>query len=210
MLALDFDPANTLGLALGAGERPADGIAVHAADMDAWSRTAMATVEGIRYVPFGQCSVEQQQALALHLPRHPDWLGQRLQRVDLPDDAVVLFDTPRRPSVYAEQAIALADVCLEVLQPDVYSYALLSGTATAAVNRYVINGYDARRRLHGDLRLLLEERLGSRLCPFPVHGDEALSEALASDRALAEFAPDSQIARDIDALARWLLTERPA
>lgn len=205
VLLLDLDPANVLGLALGAGGRPATGLVSHG-ETGRWAETALRTAEGIHYLPFGAGSPDAVQRLAGRLVADPLWLHRELQRIDFPDDGLVLCDTPRQPSPFTAAAIAGADLLLDVLATDVYAYATLpAGGAADRARRSVLNGYDARRHLHGDLRLLLVERLGATLCPFPIHRDEALAEALARDRALADDAPDSQIMRDIDALGRWLL-----
>lgn len=205
VLLLDLDPANLLGLALGAGGRPATGLVSHGA-AGRWAETALRTSDGIHYLPFGAGSPTAVQRIAEQLIAEPLWLRNELQRIDFPADGLVLCDTPRQPSPFAAAAAAGADLQFDILATDVYTYATLpAGDAADHAHRCVLNSFDARRSLHGDLRLLLEERLGAMLCPFPIHRDEALAEALARDRALADDAPDSQIARDVDALGRWLL-----
>ncbi len=202
-LALDLDPADLLSLHLGATEPQDSGL--HAALLDTTQTLPLRAVQnsdGVRVLSFGL--PEQPSATAI-LRDHPRRLRDLLQRLGLADDAVVLIDTPRQPSIYADQALAAADLQLHLWRADVASFAQLPaipGSTRQAL--HLINLMDPTRRLQSDLHALLRARLGTALLP-PIHRDEALCEAFAANRNPFEYAPRSRAMTDLEALAERLL-----
>lgn len=206
MLAVDFDPQNTLALKLGIVPAPAEGLASAGLRGGNWVGTARTNSDRIQLLPFGRLSREELRRFESLLAEQPQWLAQRLSSLDLPADTAVLIDTPRLPSVYAEQAIAAARLQLAVLRADAASYAALRifGVPGAAPLLYVLNKVEATHRLQNDVRALLRQDLGERLAPYPVHRDEAVPEAEAANRSLIDYAVHSQAAHDLQGLGGWL------
>jgi cellulose synthase operon protein YhjQ len=69
---------------------------------------------------------------------------------------------------------------------------------------YVLNQFDPAVPLHLDVREVLRERLGSRLLPFELRRAPAVSEALAEEMTVMDYAPDSNLAEDFGKLADWV------
>lgn len=206
MLVVDFDPQNTLALKLGIVPAPAEGLASTGLRGGNWVSTALSNSDRIQLLPFGRLPREELRRFESLLAEQPQWLAQRLSSLDLPADAAVLIDTPRLPSVYAEQAIAAARLQLAVLRADAASYAALRifGVPAGPPTLYVLNKVEATHRLQNDVRALLRQDLGEKLAPYPVHRDEAVPEAEAANRALIDYAVHSQAAHDLQGLGGWL------
>lgn len=206
MLVVDFDPQNALALKLGIVPAPAEGLASTALRGGNWVSTALSNSDRIQLLPFGRLPREELRRFEALLTEQPQWLAQRLASLDLSADTAVLIDTPRLPSVYAEQAIAAARLQLAVLRADAASYAALRifGVPNGPPTLYVLNKVEATHRLQNDVRALLRQDLGEKLAPYPVHRDEAVPEAEAANRALIDYAVHSQAAHDLQGLGSWL------
>ena len=75
---------------------------------------------------------------------------------------------------------------------------------------YLLNQFDAGVKLHRDVREILRSLLGERLLHCVVRRSEAVSEALAEGMTVADYAPESPVARDYFDVAAWLRTASPA
>jgi cellulose synthase operon protein YhjQ len=203
VLALDLDPADLLSLHLGATESHDSGL--HAALLDIGQAKALDAVQNsddVRVLSFGPTELPSAQTI---LREHPLRLRDLLDRLSLAEDCVALIDTPRQPSVYADQALAAADLILQVWRADVASYARLAAAPAAPEHTlHLINLMDPTRRLQSDLHALLRARLGTRLLA-PIHRDEALCEAAAANRNPFEYVPRSRATMDLESLAEQLL-----
>lgn len=206
MFVVDFDPANALGMAIGAGPHPLRGIGTGMARGEDWSDTALSTADGLTLLPFGEIEAGECVALEQALLQRPTALADQLARIAMPKEAVLLIDTPRRPSVLADAACRAADGVLDVLTLAPQSQAGLARPPEAANRVWLLNQFDATSPLHVDLRALYVQQLGDRLAPHAVHRDEAVAEALAADRPVLDYLAASQAVRDLQALARWLVT----
>ena len=124
-------------------------------------------------------------------------------------DAVVL-DTP---AAGVEQALAAADEVVVVLRADAASRAAVRGVDAVVARawlraprrfraRYVVNQFDARRAANRGAWAALRADLGARLWPRPLQRDAAVGAARAAGRELGEVAPGSQLAADVELLAR--------
>lgn len=210
VIVVDLDPANALGMAVGAGPAPATGLGTGMARGEDWSTAALATAEGLTLLPFGRLGAGECLALEQQLHARPQWLAEQLGRIALADDAVMLIDTPRRPSILATAACRAADRVLDVLTPAPQSWAGLADAPAARHLTAVLNDFDATSTLHVDLRALYVDTLGRQLAPYVVHRDATVAEALAADRPVLDYLAASQAVRDLHALARWLLDDAAA
>lgn len=206
-LVIDLDPANRLGMLLGAGAGPAHGVASAILGRRSLAESALITSDDVRFIGFGRSTAEDRTALEATLAEHPGWLANELQRIELPAETVVFCDTPRRPSSLADQACHAADGIVDILALTAAAYAGLRELSPTPALVHILNGFDATRTLHTDLRALLADELGDHLAPYAVHRDEAVAEAAASDSTVLDFVRGSQAVRDIQALARWLTRE---
>lgn len=215
VLALDLDPRNQLGMQLGLPLDEADGLAPQLLAQGVWRQAAFQNSDGVRILPFGRVSAQQLPLLDAIVLQSPDWLRQQLAQLALPADAVVLIDTPRLPSQYAQQAIAAADLSLDVLLPDAAALGAARHAELATGNGrvyHLLNQLESARPLQRDVMQLLRSALGERIAPYPLHRDPSLPEAVARNCSHHAYAPHAQAAHDLQGLASWLtgLLERPA
>ncbi len=66
--------------------------------------------------------------------------------------------------------------------------------------RYVVTRYDARRRMSREIVAQLRERFGAELCTVHISENVSLAESPAYNRDIFSHAPQSQGAKDYDAL----------
>lgn len=209
VLALDFDPQNALGLNLGLAPEETDGLARRMIDGGRWHEAAFQNSDQVRFLPYGATDESGRLAFEARITGESDWLPARLAEVDLPAETVIIADTPRLPSQVTSAVVAVADLVVGVMTADTQSYARLpvmrSLVADKAPMGFVLNQFDATRRLQNDVLALLRPELGDSLIPYMVHRDEAVPEAVASNRSLPEQSPQSQAAHDLQGLASWVL-----
>lgn len=203
VLALDLDPANGLGLHLGLPLAERDGWARRTLAGAPWREAAFRNSDGVLLLPHGR--FDESEAARRPTPADGAALRRQLEALGLPADTLVLIDTPRLPATAALAALRTADLALHLLRADAGAYAALEGGG--ATTRYVVNQFEAMQPLQADIMQLLRRELGDRLAPTPVHRDGALPEATAANLGLADHAPHSQAAHDLQGLASWLLQQ---
>lgn len=153
--------------------------------------------------------------LEFEVDQHERWLIDHLDTLQLPDDAVVILDTPPGPSAYLRQALTAADIVVVVVLADAASYATLP-MMQRLVDTYftphaeflgclfVLNQLHSGRQLSKDIATLMRADYGQAMLGV-VHDDEAVREALAFGQHSLEYAPDSVASGDIMACAQRLL-----
>lgn len=222
VLALECDPRNLLGLHFGLREPVERGLVDAALRPSAsdWATAALRSDDDVLLVPWGQADtmpggnggdddVDAEAIATRHLLEQPQWLRGLLSQVDLPDDGVVLIDTPAWPGPHAAQALAAADLALMLAPPEPEVCATLPRMQNALEQlglpyRVVATKVQPARQLHGDVLALLRARLGERLLPYQVHLDHGLPEALARGENFCRAMPHSQAAHDLQGVAAWL------
>ena len=212
VLALDFDPQNLLSTLLGSDEASLGGLLPDFLTRKEFGKSALVNSNEVACLPFGRANEASLVTFEQHLRAEPEWLKKCIAQVDYPSGAFLLMDTPRLPSLYARQAMVAADLVLAVLAPDVRSLALvpvvettLSRCAPESQLIYVVNGLDSTRTLQSDLLAQFRLTLQMRLCPYPVHRDEAIPRAITNGANLQSLSPDSLVAHDLNGLLNWLL-----
>lgn len=219
VLLVDADPQNALGLHAGmdVGERfglARDGIsATHVNDYIASFGDRAHTV--VPHLPFGHCTRQEGNELERQILKNPEWFKTRLRdRVPVDIDVVVVDAAPGTGAL-SQQALAVADLVVVVLQPDAASYVTVPtigefATGLADVPRaYLINGLDTRLPLHRDVRAALADALGPACLPWAIPYEPALGEALAKRKTLAEYAPDSHVLQDFHEVSKWIIRSLP-
>ncbi|WP_304309685.1 cellulose biosynthesis protein BcsQ [Pseudacidovorax intermedius] len=215
VLALDLDPQNALRLHLAPQPLPTNGLADVVLGRIGWRQSMMRGRGGVVLLPFGQLDDEQLVAFQQSLAAQPDWLAQAIEGWTLPADAVVVVDTPPGPSVFLQQVLRVASLALMPLLADAASFAtrelverMVDKYALARAGfgglLYLVNQVAPERRLARDVLQRLRDELGPRLIG-ELHQDQAVSEAMAHMLPVAQYAPHSQAAHDIDEAVRRLL-----
>ena len=214
LLVVDMDPQNALGLHFGADPRSLAGVSRASLAGEDWGSVCVQSPSGVHVLPYGVVSESDRVAFERHLDAHPNWLVQQLQGLELPEDAVVLIDTPPGPSVYMQQTLSAAQVVVVVSLPDAASYAALAlmqrlvhtyctPRPDFSETLYVLNQADGARQLSKDITRVMQDNLGERLVGV-VHEDQAVREALAYDQSVLEYDPQGQVADDLRKCARVL------
>lgn len=219
-LVIDLDPQNALQWHLGGlDQSECKGISALTG-----SRTKLAGVTHVSpyhvyFSPYGSGGEVQRLRFESVLEKQDDWLRGKLQKANLPENAIVLLDTPPGPSVYLKQAIHAADYVLAVVLADAASYSTLpemeelisaygSPTAQLSGSAYVIN-QSAKRQLAQDVSALFQTQLGERMVPWVIPEDAEVEEALAYECPLLHYRPDNQAAKKIQFIVDWLLARVP-
>jgi cellulose biosynthesis protein BcsQ len=136
---------------------------------------------------------------------------------------VLLLDTASPPP---EDVLIEADDVVVVARADARSLAAVGPMEELLVRtrmrswrksraRWLVNGFDGRRRTDRDCLAAFRRSLGGRVLATVIQEDRALRSAFAVRKVLRQVAPSSQVVRDLDALARELFvanrtTERDA
>lgn len=214
-LIVDLDAQNGARLHHGIPLDDSRGLAVQTLRGEAWDSAVFAGAYGVNCLPYGTLSEPDRRALEDHVGNTPTWLRDGL--ASLPSDIgdLILLDTPPGGSVFLRQALACADVVLTVMLPDAASFVTVPTMerwlAEYGDERrldqssfYVVNRMNESRALSRDVLAALKQQLRDRLAPQVVRFDAAVEEALACQRPLAHYAPDSGATKDIAALAHWL------
>lgn len=208
VLAIDLDPQNMLGRHLGINS-PSDGLATSPGD--AWIATSWHTSDGVDFVPFGNPTSDATGLLETNLRQHPEWLHQRLDRIDFPDEGIAIIDSARLPSCWGEVARHAADLTLFVGRPEPLSLGGFDTLSKASESRdniaFLLNDVDPTRTLHRDALLLARNRWPQLCLQYPIHRDEAMAEALAHGQSIFDYATRSQAAHDLHGVTEWLLSQ---
>lgn len=214
VLAVDLDPQNALGLHLGMSPHELRGLSRAVLAQLPLSSACLPCAPGLHVLPYGALDETDRMALEQAMDSQTDWLAAHLQTLGLPDDAVVVLDTPPGPSAYLRQALRTADLVVVVALADAASYATLplmqrlvqtyyqSGGEVADA-LYVLNQVNSSKVLSKDIADVMRVNLGQRLIGA-IHEDEAVCEALAYDTNTLDYAPYSQATADFVACAQQL------
>ncbi|MDP9900451.1 cellulose biosynthesis protein BcsQ [Variovorax ginsengisoli] len=216
VLAIDLDPQNALRFHLCADVQACEtGLAQAISGEHAWMKVIQPARSGVLLLPFGAIDDERQFEIEQYLASYPNWLGQLLASFGMPEETLVLIDTPPGPSVYLQQTLRVAHFDVVTVLPDAGSFATMPiidrviakyGTQRSDFlgSGYLVNQIDPGKRLSRDVLERLRQDLGSRLLGA-IHQDQAVSEALASALTVRSYAPHSQAAQDISECADRLV-----
>lgn len=212
---VDLDPQNALHWHFGLEDPDADGVCRKSLQSVSWNKVATGSEFGVVCLPYGDASESEREAFETLLSEQPHWIGDQIRKTGLDDDKVVLIDTPPGSSVYLRQAFACADLVLIVLLADAGSYATIPAMETwldemstlypHLQSAYVLNQVDRSDSLNRDVADMLQQHLGARLAPIGIHGDEAVSEALAFQQPVLTYDPYGQASHDFARLAAWMI-----
>ncbi|WP_321845387.1 cellulose biosynthesis protein BcsQ [Paraburkholderia bannensis] len=220
VLAVDLDPQNVLHLHLGGKPQDIGGLSRASVAGTAWGDACTRAASGVRVLPFGQINETDLPTLERRIADDPRWLATQLRSLNLPDDAVVILDTPPGVSNTLRQVLAAADLVISVVLADAASYATLPqidnlirrhhGARPGSVESVcIVNQVDAASRLSREALQLIEGVLGQRVLGR-VRADRAVSEALAHGQTVVESSQDSAGRQDLMACADRVLQLLPS
>lgn len=206
--AIDFDSQNALRLHFGLPLKQAEGYVTQSVHTAHWQQLVHETESGVRLLPYGQTSREQQRVFDAFLQEHPEQIRAQLTPMLNKHNAVVMVDLPPGPSCALDAILPLSPIMIVVLHADGSSLSTLPQLqdnsffgGEAPRTFYIINQLDRRSRLNRDVSQFLEEQLGASLLGM-VHRDEAAPEAGMEQQSIFQYAPSSAAAKDIENIAR--------
>ncbi len=213
VLAIDFDPQNTLRLHFGISLTDMAGFAAELPRRPDWRLCVRETPSGVHVLPHGAMELRGALGLAAALERDPELLAAPLRSMLSDPGLIVIADTPPGPSQALAVLVPMSSMVVAVLQAEAISAALIpdidsgrflgSGTMAALFAgrlRMVLNEVDLSSRLSRAAADAVARHLGPRLLGA-VSRDEMVAEALASQKLLMDLAPESRAAEDIRAIA---------
>ena len=218
VLAIDLDPQNALHHhfeAIPGQERDAANVGIADPDLD-WRSIGVPSTTGVFVVPYGAVDEKHRRAFESQLDNQPQWLARQLSDLQLADGAIVVIDTPPGPSLYLQQALAVANIALVVSLSDAASFTalpLIEGLIkTHTAERadfigavYLINQLDSSRQLSKDITQIMQAQLGEQVVGV-VHRDQSICEALAYNRNVMDYDPNGRGCLDIQRCAKTLLS----
>lgn len=186
VVALDLDPQNALRHHFGVSSS-VPGVGRTSLRNAQWAQTQQPGFAGCQVITFGDTDSQQRENLQRWLKREPGWLAQRLSALNLSERHTVIIDTPAGNNVYCNQALSVADVVLVVAQADAASLGTLDQLDAMLAPHlkrehpprvhFLINQLNESNPFNLDMLEAFKQRLGH--APMEVHGDMAISEALA-------------------------------
>ncbi|QHS08824.1 cellulose biosynthesis protein BcsQ [Sinimarinibacterium sp. NLF-5-8] len=170
-----------------------------------WSSLLWHINDQLVLLPHGEIARSDLSTLEHALHQHRSRWARMLATAAATFDWVVI-DTPRH-GVLSQELAALADLHLCLLEAEPVSHLQLQRDARAQPH-YLLNRYNPAQALQRDLHWLWIRQDTLRLAPVKIHAGAAFPEALASKMPVGHYAPDSQAAVDMTALATWCLSQR--
>jgi cellulose synthase operon protein YhjQ len=207
VLALDLDPQNSLQLHFGIAPSYQTGVALGSIARNAWSEAIVYSEGGCAVLPFGQVNERERTAFEGLLSSDPLILTQQLNSLDLPEDVIVIIDTPPGPSIYLKQALSVANIAIVVTLADAASYATIP-MITGLIEQYctpradfidyvhVLNQLNRSRELSGDVADIMALQFSNKEI-VTIHQDQSIPEALACNQDVMGYAPDSRGTHDL-------------
>ncbi|MDB5370900.1 MAG: Cellulose synthase operon protein YhjQ [Roseomonas sp.] len=213
-LALDLDPQNSLRLHFGMPVTDQAGFCANLQRRPEWRQHLRQAASGTLLLPHGAIELRQSLEHAVALEREPGLLAAPLRDILADPRVVVVADMPPGPSQALAILMPMASLVVTVLQSSAISAAMLneieagrflgSGTMAALFAgrlQFVLNGVDMNSRLSRGAAEAVARHLGPRLLGA-ISQDDAVAEALASQRLVHEVAPHSRAAEDMRQVAR--------
>lgn len=214
VLAVDLDPQNALALHMGLEPQEMRGLSRASLAAQDWRDVCFERQPGLYLLPYGVITEDDRATLEAGIIARPRWLAEQLQTLALPEDALVLLDTPPGPSVYGRQALSIANWVMVVMLADAASYATLplmqrlvqtycAPRADFVDAFYLLNQVNSARQLSQDILRVLREAVGPHFAGV-IHADEAVPEALALGASVLDYGAHSQASHDFRACADFL------
>ncbi len=221
VIAVDFDPQNTLRLHFGIPLTEMGGFMAQLPRRPDWRSCLRATPSGVGVLPHGATELRGALGLAAMLERDPELLAAPVRAMLSDPGLLVIADTPPGPSHALAVLVPMASMVVAVLQAEALSAVLVpeivsgrflgSGTMAAMFAtrlRVVLNEVDLQSRLSRASAEAVARHLGPRLLGA-VCRDETLAEALACQKLVQDSAPQGRAAEDIRIIARAIEAALP-
>jgi cellulose synthase operon protein YhjQ len=219
VIALDLDPQNTLRLHFGVALGDRNGFTHRLLQQSDWRASLNPTASGVALLAYGPTDMPSAMRLAATVTHSPALLHSPIRDILANPQVCLVVDTPPGPSALLAALLPMTDLLLTVLQVDATSLSLIpaieSGVVygAAGTNResaryadqgFILNQFDPRTRLGSPIADAASRHLGNRLLGI-VYRDEHVTEAVAAQKVLADYAPAAKATQDIGQITRAIL-----
>jgi cellulose synthase operon protein YhjQ len=212
VLAVDFDPQNSLRLHFGVQLSDARGYVATAAEKSDWGEQALSYKSNVFVLPYGNVTTQQRLNFERHLTSDPLFLSRRLGALLKIKGLIVIADLPTGCSPLILNALSsVTDLFLVPFLADTASLSLLptvenQNISDKSIPQYVLlNQADYRKKVSRDVISFMEERLQDKLLGV-IHRDESIIEANAAQKAVMDFNSASAAAFDIEVISKKVAT----
>jgi len=207
VLAVDFDPQDSLKLHFGLDPYDGRGFASQMMSGASWEDSVYGAASGIDVMPFGRVPAALAGSVAGMMNADTDRIIANL--AELATGRMVIVDAPSLPSPTARRLAAAAGLVIVATPTDSGAYAalalsdpetFLASDGILPRTIFVANLFDDTSRLQRGVRALLSRAFGTKLAAT-IERDEMVDEALASRRTVLLHDHSSKAARRLVALA---------
>ena len=137
VLVLDLDPQNALALHFGIHPNEQRGLSRATLAQQTLRSVVMESASGAFIVPYGIVNEDDRGRFERLVENRSDWLTNHIQSLGLPNDTLVLIDTPPGPSVYMKHALHCANLVVVVT---IIGFGLLSNSTAVSADKLDIFG----------------------------------------------------------------------
>jgi len=188
VLAVDFDPQNSLRFHFGINPSDEGGIASSGLQSSGWKEAIIKSNEGCSVLPFGKITESERSNFEQAIATQANLLKEQLQSLGLSKEAYVVIDTSGQLP-YLQQALSAANLTIVVNIADAASYTTIpmingaieqycEGRSDYVGSLYLLNQIDRSRQLNGDVADIVTMQVGAENIAL-VHQDQSVQEALA-------------------------------
>jgi cellulose synthase operon protein YhjQ len=217
VIALDLDPQNALRLHFGVALGDRSGFTHQLLQQSDWRAALRPTATGVALLAYGHTDMPSAMTLAATVTHSPALLHGPVRDMLANPEVWLVVDTPPGPSALLAALLPMTDLLLTVLHVDATSVSLIpaidsgdtyGGGDTKSVRHadqgFILNQFDPRTRLGGTIADAASRHLGARLLGI-VYRDDHVSEAVAAQKVLADYAPAAKATQDIGQITRAIL-----
>ena len=217
VVLIELDPKNALHWHLGGLDQiQMPGLSAVGVFQRTLKNTLYVSAYGVDFIPYGLIDEAGRHGFERVLSQDENWLKRNLCEAGFSDETVVLLDTPSGASVYLKQALYCTDFALLLLMADVASYATVSALESILQHYskknprflgsvFLLNQANSSQLSH-DVQVILQSYHPGCVLPHAVRRQPEVEEALAFERPLLYYSPDSNAARDIRNVTHSIFT----
>lgn len=205
VLALDFDPQNSLRFHFGINPSDEGGIVSSGFQSSRWKESIIKSNDGCLVLPFGKITESERSNFELAIATQANLLKEQLQSLGLSPEAYVVIDTSGQLP-FLKQALSAANLTIVVNIADAASYTTIpmingaigqycEGRSDYVGSLYILNQIDRSRQLNEDIADIVSMQVGAENIAL-VHQDQSIQEALACRTNILAYDPNCRATQD--------------
>ncbi|MEI6183368.1 MAG: cellulose biosynthesis protein BcsQ [Polynucleobacter sp.] len=205
VLAVDFDPQNSLRFHFGVNPSDEGGIVSSGHQSNRWKEAIIKTNEGCSVLPFGKITESERSNFEQAIATQANLLKEQLQSLGLSREAYVVIDTSGQLP-FLKQALSVANLTIVVNIADAASYTTIpmingairqycEGRSDFVGSLYILNQIDRSRQLNGDIADIVTMQVSAENIAL-IHQDQSVQEALACRTNVLAYDPNCRATQD--------------